>query len=254
MPAIRHNPHAHRTAIGSATPYPSLAELRARSDTSSPDDSFKDFCIKDYVIAIKRISRRKLHEIDIDNYQRSLLMRGVNPWDDEEPYDDRVDACMGYAGAVGTMLLDEMAGMNGRRVEDVKKLTSRLEATEWENRKLKASLAAARVDIGLLREREDGFERLFLEIEERLETSERVYDCLRQFHTMGILLHRRMIRLEDSYTNFRLSQEHGRGNPIVVEDDDSDSGRSQSPLMVRVERQDTVIPQGDGPWMIEIDD
>ena len=99
-------------------------------------------------------------------------MRGVNPWDDEEPYDDRVDACMGYAGAVGTMLLDEMAGMNGRRVEDVKKLTSRLEATEWENRKLKASLAAGRVDIGLLREREEGFERLLLEIEGCLETSD----------------------------------------------------------------------------------
>ena len=85
MPAIRHNPHAHRTAIGSAAPYPSLAELCARSDTSSPDDSFKDFCIKDYFIAIKRISRCKLHEIDIDNYQRSLLMRGVNPWDVSGP-------------------------------------------------------------------------------------------------------------------------------------------------------------------------
>src|SRR6202162_116956 len=79
MPAIRHNPHNHRTALGSADPYPTLANLRARSDTSSPDDSFKDFCIKDYVIAIKRISRRKLHEIDIDNYQRSLLTLGEKP-------------------------------------------------------------------------------------------------------------------------------------------------------------------------------
>ena len=106
----------------------------------------------------------------------------------------------------------------------------------------------------LLREREAGFERLLLEIEGRLETFKQVYTCLRQFHLMGVLLHRRMIHLEDSYTNFRLSQEHGRENPIVVEDDDSERGRSPSPLMVRVERQDTVVPQGDGPWMIEIDD
>ena len=117
-------------------------------------------------------------------------------------------------------------------------------------------MAALRVDNKLLRDRDAGFERILLEVEERLATAEQVYDCLRRFHTLGTILHQRMSGIEMSYTNFRLSVEHHRDNPIVVEDDseDEERGRSPSPLMVRVEREDTVVPQGDGPWMIEIDD
>ena len=66
-------------------------------------------------MAAGRVSRRKLNRIVTGPYQRALLCRGVRKRIDVE--DERVPVlkqAMEYAGAVGTMLLDEVAYVNGQ--------------------------------------------------------------------------------------------------------------------------------------------
>ena len=64
-------------------------------------------------MAVGCVSRRKLNRIVTGPYQRALLQRGVSKRVDVE--DERVPVlkqAMEYAGAVGTMLLDEVAYIN----------------------------------------------------------------------------------------------------------------------------------------------
>jgi len=66
-------------------------------------------------MAVGRVLRRKLNRITTGPYQRALLRRGVSKRVD--PEDERVPVlqqAMEYAGSVGTMLLDEVAHVNGQ--------------------------------------------------------------------------------------------------------------------------------------------
>jgi len=66
-------------------------------------------------MAAGRVSRRKLNRLVTGPYQRALLQRGVSKCVDVE--DKRIPVLkqsMEYAGAVGTMLLNEIAYVNGR--------------------------------------------------------------------------------------------------------------------------------------------
>jgi len=66
-------------------------------------------------MAAGRVSRRKLNRLETGPYQRALLRRGVTKKVDEE--DERVPVLqqsMEYAGAVGTMVMDELAYVHER--------------------------------------------------------------------------------------------------------------------------------------------
>jgi len=66
-------------------------------------------------MAAGRVSRRKLNRLDTGPYQRALLRRGVTKKVDVE--DERVPVlqqAMEYAGAVGTMVMDEVAYVHER--------------------------------------------------------------------------------------------------------------------------------------------
>jgi len=61
------------------------------------------------------VSRRKLKKLVTGPYQRALLQRGVSKRVDVE--DERIPVlkqAMEYAGAVGMILLDEVAYVNGQ--------------------------------------------------------------------------------------------------------------------------------------------
>ena len=73
---------------------------------------------------------------------RALLARGVRRWHQGQAPDGWMEQVMGYTGAVGTMLMDEMAGICGRVEErftgirmDIGKLeTELLKAWNWSTR------------------------------------------------------------------------------------------------------------------------
>jgi len=80
-----------------------------------PEEGFEDLFRDDFIMAAGRVSRKKLDRLETGPYQRALLRRGVSKRVDVE--DKRIPVlhqAMEYAGAVGTMLLDEVAYVNGQ--------------------------------------------------------------------------------------------------------------------------------------------
>ena len=82
-----------------------------------PEEGFEDLFRDDFIMAAGRVSRRKLNRLETGPYQRALLRRGVTKKVDVE--DERVPVlqqAMEYAGAVGTMVMDEVAYTGGKGV------------------------------------------------------------------------------------------------------------------------------------------
>ena len=63
------------------------------------------------------MGRRQLTRLDIAPYQRALLERGVNHWHRSQVLDWKMEQLMGYTGAVGVMLMDELVGACERSKE-----------------------------------------------------------------------------------------------------------------------------------------
>jgi len=75
-----------------------------------PEEGFKDLYRDDFIRAGGRVARRKLSWLETGPYQRALLHRGVTTKVDVE--DERnpvLQQAMEYTGAVGAMVMDELA-------------------------------------------------------------------------------------------------------------------------------------------------
>jgi len=80
-----------------------------------PEEGFEDLFRDDFIMAAGRVSRRKLNRLETGPYQRALLRRGVTKKVDVE--DERIPVlqqAMEYTGAVGTMVMDELAYVHER--------------------------------------------------------------------------------------------------------------------------------------------
>jgi len=80
-----------------------------------PKEGFEDLFRDNFIMAAGRVSRRKLNQLETGPYQRALLRRGVTKKVDVE--DKRVPVlqqAMEYAGAVGMMVMDEVAYVHER--------------------------------------------------------------------------------------------------------------------------------------------
>ena len=67
------------------------------------------------VNAGRLVSRRMLDRLQLTNYQAGLFSRGVQSRVDQTERFDRVlDTAIGYAGAVGVAVFDDMAHVNER--------------------------------------------------------------------------------------------------------------------------------------------
>src|SRR6267378_3149541 len=83
----------------------------AKSNTEG--DFFDDLWLNDLVTSTKVTARRKLCHLRMDPTLHSLLERGTMHAMESSKLSDQywgmVEACIGYAGAVGTMVIDEIA-------------------------------------------------------------------------------------------------------------------------------------------------
>ena len=77
------------------------------------EDEFKDLFLNNFILAQKRVAHRCLERLELSKNQRALLARGVSCMMDVE-YEKNgvVEACVGYAGAIGVMVIDKMANVN----------------------------------------------------------------------------------------------------------------------------------------------
>src|SRR5882762_4924489 len=99
----------------------------ARSNTEG--DCFDDLRLNDLVTSTKVTARRKLRCLRMDPTLHSLLERGtkheMESGELSDQYQGMVEACIGYAGAVGTMVVDKIATM----AEDINVRMGDLEET-----------------------------------------------------------------------------------------------------------------------------
>ena len=88
------------------------------------EDSWAELHQSDFIRASETLSRRRLCLLVLSPYQQELLRRGVQRHREDEASMEALDQSMGYAGAVGMMLLWEMASVE-RRAEEQENVISR---------------------------------------------------------------------------------------------------------------------------------
>src|SRR6201995_2238190 len=99
-------------------PYPSAPTTFIMSNTADPIDSFDNLYLNDLVMVGKRVARKKLARMTLSAYQRGLFSRGVQlAMDPEESYNGVLDTAIGYAGAVGITVMDELESTTKKVVD-----------------------------------------------------------------------------------------------------------------------------------------
>ena len=63
------------------------------------------------------MGRRQLSQLEISPYQEGLLARGIHHQHQGQIPNGQMEQAMGYTGAVGTMLMDEIARVCGQAEE-----------------------------------------------------------------------------------------------------------------------------------------
>ena len=104
--------------------------------------TFDNLWNTNFVLVATHVGCHQLSRLEISPYQEVLLGRGIHHWHRGQAPDGRMEQAMGYTGTVGTMLMDEMAGICGRVEErftgirmDISKLeTELLKAHDWSTR------------------------------------------------------------------------------------------------------------------------
>ena len=80
------------------------------SNTHDPDqDGFEDLYCRDFIHTISRVARRKLSHHHLDPYQRAAFRCGIIRYNiGEEEANPTLELAMEYAGALGTIVFDEL--------------------------------------------------------------------------------------------------------------------------------------------------
>ena len=146
--------------------------------------------------------------LDTSPYQRELLVRGLDCRARGEHPDRRMEQGMGYSAAIGTVLMDELAGVCERNEERFTGVCTDLGKVEEE-------LGKARDWSTRVQEQVDALETNI----HRLEASRRAMrEEMRDLTQDMYLLVELNQRLMGDLRQLRASQVHGCDNPIVVND------------------------------------
>ena len=128
-------------------PYPSYEDVYLCSNMSnSGSDEFQDLGLNNFLVAQRRVARRKLEHLQLTPYQGSLFSRGVQPhWEQREPYNAVLEASIGYAASCGVVVMDEVVDLNER-------VDVRMEEVEEDVGALKGEVVELRNELRELRE------------------------------------------------------------------------------------------------------
>src|SRR5258708_17972205 len=97
--ASSYNLDRFQVAHNDATqPYPSETDIYRRSNTHQPDDDgFFDLGLCDFLVANRRVARRRLDCLAVTPHQSGLLSRGAqHSLDSSAPYNMVLEASLGY--------------------------------------------------------------------------------------------------------------------------------------------------------------
>ena len=133
-------------------PYPSYKDVYLRSNTSNPGlDEFQDLGLNDFLVAQRRVARRKLEHLQLTPYQGSLLSRGVQPqWEQRESYNMVLEASFGCAALCSVVVMDEVADLNERVDVEMREVEEDIRTLKGEVAELKDELREVREAHGRL--------------------------------------------------------------------------------------------------------
>src|SRR5258708_24308447 len=118
-------------------PYPSETDVYRRSTIHNPDDDgFFDLGLCDFLVANRRVARRRLDRLSVTPYQSGLLSRGAqHRLDPREPYNMVLEAALGYTASCSVAAFDEVASVFERTDElDRRVIVNRDETAAVEQR------------------------------------------------------------------------------------------------------------------------
>ena len=205
------------------------ASFFERSNTHHLTSTFDDLWNADFVLAATRVGRRQLSWLEISPYQEALLARGVRRRHWGQAPDGQMEQAMGYTGAVGMMLMDEMAGIC-ERVE------GRFTGIRTDIGKLETKLLKARDWSARVQDQINGLETHV----RRLEASKRVMreDMDKMTRNMNGLLELNWQMIQD-ILQLRMSVVHNQDNPIELDNSSEGDVLDTAPVPVP---QLVVIP------------
>src|SRR5258708_30085263 len=100
-------------------PYPAKTDVYRRSTIHNPDDDgFFDLGLRDFLVANRRVARRRLDRLSLTPHQSGLLSRGAqHTLDTWEPYNMVLEASLGYTASCSVAAFDEVASIYERTDE-----------------------------------------------------------------------------------------------------------------------------------------
>ena len=193
---------------------------------------FNDLWNTDFVLAATHVGRRQLSRLEISPYQEALLARGVRRRHQGQAPDGRMEQAMGYTGAVGTMLMDEMAGICGRAEE-------RFTGIRTDIGKLETELLKARDWSARAQDQIDGLETHVRRLEaSRRAMREEMDEMTRNMN--GLLeLNRQMLR---DLLQLKMSVVHNQNNPIELDASSEEDVLDTAPVPVPQPVVHTLVP------------
>ena len=203
-------------------PYSTAASFFERSDTHRPTSTFDDLWNADFVLAATRVSHRQLSRLEISPYQEALLARGVRRRHRGQAPDRGMEQAMGYSSAIGTMLMDEMAGICGRAEE-------RFTGIRTDIGKLETELLKARDWSARAQDQIDGLETHVRRLEASRRAMREDMDEMTRNMNRLLELNRQMIR---DILQLRMSVVHNWGNPIELDTSSEEDVVDTAPVPV----------------------
>ena len=213
-------------------PYSTAASFFERSDTHRPTSTFDDLWNADFVLAATRVGRRQLSRLEISPYQEALLARGVRRRHQGQVPDRGMEQAMGYSGAVGTMLMDEMVGICGRAEE-------RFTGIRTDIGKLETELLKARDWSARAQDQIDGLETHVHRLEASRRAMREEMDEMTGNMNGLLELNRQMIR---DILQLRMSVVHNRDNPIELDTSSEEDVVDTAPVPVPQPVVHTLVP------------
>ena len=162
------------------------------------------------------MGRRQLSRLDVSPYQRAVLARGLDHRHRHQIPDRGMEQSLGYAAAVGTIVMDELASTCERA-------EARFTGVRTDIGILESDTAILKDRVRLLTERLEGYDNEFrrmrsnrIAIQDKVERLEATVHEMRR--DIGTLVHVNQM-MHASLVDLTLSRRHGRDNPIVIDDE-----------------------------------